>query len=672
MQFVCDSCKATLQIADDKVKGKRLVVRCKKCGNRITISDPALGAPAPAVVVAPAPARPAPAPAPAPAKAAAPEQARDSDTEDTRAMESAVLEEALRASKADDTAGGFAPVSPDAGRGPAARQAPPPVAAPPPPRDPPVWFAMVSGKQTGPMSRAELGLKTASGATTARTYVWKEGMAAWQRAKEVAELSSLFADAPAPKPEPKPAPARRPEAPKRPLEPLGAGLREFGTQDFGEIKLSEEEARRARQQAATQDFGGLDLSAEAARQGATTGVELDLDLGKPAPKPASAAARPAPAPARPAPAAVPQAGGPEQSAEGLPKVTLPAHEAEERTSVEALPLGERVHQEAVAQELFASGESSGVSAVDLAKWASSELAKKAPSSPGLQRAPPPTPNGKPTPAATAPAPAAKAAPAPAPTPAPPATAKPDPFAAVRDAPTLQVADSKDRTGEILKKSGVHQKRTPLIVALIGGGAAALALLVWAVTSGDKAPPPAAPQAEKQARGGSGDTSVGGLAKAPPPDAALAGKAPPVPAKPKDPKAPAGISPDQEAAMKALDNERGIGSRAPKAEAAPPPEKADGTLTAADIKQKLGENRGALQGCIDEALRKDPALKVGKIRIATTIAASGQVTAAKIDKKSVDESALGGCLKKATRRIVFPSFSGEAVEVDIPIVVTAGE
>ena len=127
-------------------------------------------------------------------------------------------------------------------------------------------------------------------------------------------------------------------------------------------------------------------------------------------------------------------------------------------------------------------------------------------------------------------------------------------------------------------------------------------------------------------------------------------------------------------MKGLDNERGIGSHGPKEEAAaaPAPERAESTLTAEDIKKKLGENRGALQGCIDEALRKDPDMKVGKIRIATTIAPSGQVTSTQIDKQAVDESPLGMCLKRATKRIVFPSFNGDAFEVDIPILVTAGE
>jgi hypothetical protein len=80
----------------------------------------------------------------------------------------------------------------------------------------------------------------------------------------------------------------------------------------------------------------------------------------------------------------------------------------------------------------------------------------------------------------------------------------------------------------------------------------------------------------------------------------------------------------------------------------------------------------LQSCIEEAVRKDPNLRVGKIKIATTIAPSGTVTAAKIDKPTVDQSPLGACLKRATKRIVFPAFSGDAFEVEIPILVTASE
>ena len=73
-----------------------------------------------------------------------------------------------------------------------------------------------------------------------------------------------------------------------------------------------------------------------------------------------------------------------------------------------------------------------------------------------------------------------------------------------------------------------------------------------------------------------------------------------------------------------------------------------------------------------AASREPNLKVGKVKIKTTIAPSGTVTGAVIDKQKVDESPLGGCLKKAMKRIIFPSFSGDTFEVDIPLQITAGE
>jgi hypothetical protein len=104
----------------------------------------------------------------------------------------------------------------------------------------------------------------------------------------------------------------------------------------------------------------------------------------------------------------------------------------------------------------------------------------------------------------------------------------------------------------------------------------------------------------------------------------------------------------------------------------PPEPAPMGLTADQVRRKLDENKASLQTCIDEALRRDPNLRVGKIHIATTIAPSGQVTSARIDKNTVEQSPLGACLRKATKKIAFPPFGGDAFDVDIPIVVTAGE
>src|ERR1700682_850478 len=96
MQFSCESCKAQLQIADEKVRGKRLIVRCRRCGAKIALADPALANSSPRLVVpssSPGPMRIVPQPAAGP-------QQKDTDTESTRAMDSDVLERALQASKA--------------------------------------------------------------------------------------------------------------------------------------------------------------------------------------------------------------------------------------------------------------------------------------------------------------------------------------------------------------------------------------------------------------------------------------------------------------------------------------------------------------------------------------------------------------------------------------------
>ena len=73
--------------------------------------------------------------------------------------------------------------------------------------------------------------------------------------------------------------------------------------------------------------------------------------------------------------------------------------------------------------------------------------------------------------------------------------------------------------------------------------------------------------------------------------------------------------------------------------------------------------------MDEAVQRDPSLRVGKILISTTIAPSGAVTSARIDQKAVDQSPLGASLKSAAQKIQFAPFTGEAVAVDIPLVVT---
>jgi predicted Zn finger-like uncharacterized protein len=438
MQFSCESCKALLQISDEKLRGKRLVVKCKRCGSRIQIADPALRTPS---RVEPIVATPR-----SVSTVAGVPTAADTDTESTRAIDTALLARALRQSKEEGS-----PAEAKAQGG-----------------DQPSWFALIANKQEGPLSRAELALKTAQGVIGPRTYLWRDGMADWVRAKDVPEAASFF-DEP-------PAPARQPT-------PVGLSPMASATPAH---------TRPAEQNAAGQGFG-----ASRATPSRSEPVLRDrFDRGD---------------------AATPEPERPEAN-----------------------------------------------SASDLAQWASSNLEHEAEDEPLV--------------------------------------AKP---------PREQRTDPRPR-GEAAAQPSPSGRTWPWVVAgvvivLIALGVAAAVMFIGR-DSGTAQPPPVVEQRP---------------AETPPPTPA--------------PQAP----------------------RAPTT-----------GLSAEAVKRKLDENKGVLQKCVDDAVKYSPNLKVGRIHISTTIAPTGQVTSAKIDKKAVDDSALGTCLKIATRRIVFPPFTGDPFMVDIPIVVNS--
>ena len=508
MQFICESCKANLQIADEKIRGKRLIVRCKRCGVQIRIVDPALlpsqsagkaagtasqsagRPPTGPIRTSQAGGRPSTGPI---ARASAPR--RETDTESTRSMDSEVLEKALRASKAEDAA-------PRAASAPRTEPPPPPPRETPLPREPAAWFAMIQGKQLGPITRAELALKASAGQVGPRTYLWKEGMESWIRAKDVPELVPLFAAPPTP-----------PSPPGDEARPDSQGRR---------IELPFEPA------------SGPDTppSTQRARDGADGGEE---SASPDAPTPPGGLRMPA---------------GDEAGSIGQPDP----------------PAAEK----GAAGNPVAGAGASPPGALDLARWGAAELSK---------------------PRAETPEPHPKAVPA--------------------RAPAVAFGGAQpERRGPL---------RTVLLVLTV---AALGTLLAFALLYGRKeAAPEPAPQ--------------GGPPAAPPPPEGGERKAEEKPAAPA-PQEPSG--------------------------AAPAP-------TQEQLLRKVDESKPALQGCVDEALQRDPSLRVGKILISTTIAPSGAVTSARIDQKAVDQSPLGACLKTATRKLQFPPFSGEALAVDIPIVVT---
>lgn len=183
MKFLCGNCKAKYQIADEKVSGRTLRMKCRRCGHDILIDGHSMPASSP-------PSAPAP--------------AAGSTRRTGQGMSSVVPGAARGGSSAQPL-----PPRPPAVAGlprPATPRSKPPsalgaefrrhVAAPPevPQRSAPydLWHAAIKDVPVGPMTREELARKIEAGAVTAESLCWREGMDDWRPLGELPELSQLL------------------------------------------------------------------------------------------------------------------------------------------------------------------------------------------------------------------------------------------------------------------------------------------------------------------------------------------------------------------------------------------------------------------------------------------------------------------------------------------------
>jgi hypothetical protein len=164
VNVTCNKCGKKYVISDDKVAGKTSVkIRCKQCQNLIAVTVTAGGAPASS---------------PSGAFASSASGAFSSSPSGTFRSSPSSASQAL---------GGAAPSPQPEWAG---DRSPPPA---PRENNPPVWHAMIAGKQQGPFELAELQRKVAAGEVTLRTYLWKPGMGDWKRASDVPEMNGFFA-----------------------------------------------------------------------------------------------------------------------------------------------------------------------------------------------------------------------------------------------------------------------------------------------------------------------------------------------------------------------------------------------------------------------------------------------------------------------------------------------
>ncbi len=210
MKFLCDQCKAKYQIADEKVVGKTVRMKCRKCGHNIevkaevtetsvasaAVSDLAPAATTTNEVAAPPAAAVAAPPPPAAVKAPLATSLASIRTPppgsvkvDAGALASAFQKSAAQPQKADAASLGNLQASSD-------------------------WYVAINGVPVGPIRVGEIKAKVGAGGISEDSLCWREGMEEWRPVRAVTELAAVIREARAME-----RPSLTPPAPATPIDP---------------------------------------------------------------------------------------------------------------------------------------------------------------------------------------------------------------------------------------------------------------------------------------------------------------------------------------------------------------------------------------------------------------------------------------------------------------------
>ena len=206
MKFLCDNCKAKYQIADEKVAGKTVRMKCRKCGHNIEVRSAVTQT---SVASSPpeAPAAPRPAAPKSPlATSLSSQQPRSPSTSPGGSALAGAFQRSVEQQPPPS-----APFASGAG-------------------EPAIsvsvtdeWYVAINGVPVGPVRISELRRKAAAGAVTDDSLCWQEGLEEWRPVRSVPELAAIVREAaqqnrvslvnpPAPEP-------HRPSAPSKPPVP---------------------------------------------------------------------------------------------------------------------------------------------------------------------------------------------------------------------------------------------------------------------------------------------------------------------------------------------------------------------------------------------------------------------------------------------------------------------
>ncbi|MEO8799680.1 MAG: GYF domain-containing protein, partial [Polyangiaceae bacterium] len=194
MRFLCEQCKAKYQISDEKVAGKTVRMKCRKCGHMIEVrsevteSSVANSVPGAAVQAGASAGGGGGVPRPAALKPAPPRSKLATNLTSSPAAKPSLAPGAL-AGAFNRTVEG-APASsmrPSSADDSAALDVLSTSTAP--------WYVAINGVPVGPVRLSELRRKAASGLVNESSLVWQDGNEEWRPVKTFPELATLVREA---------------------------------------------------------------------------------------------------------------------------------------------------------------------------------------------------------------------------------------------------------------------------------------------------------------------------------------------------------------------------------------------------------------------------------------------------------------------------------------------
>ncbi|MCB9653868.1 MAG: zinc-ribbon domain-containing protein [Deltaproteobacteria bacterium] len=222
MKFLCGGCRTKYQISDEKLHGKVLTIRCKKCGAKILVRESLRRDAGPGTAIAPIAEE-------AESDVARGEgQLRSVQLGGAGPFASAFEMSMAAAQGTDDMPTSIAPVP--ANLDTAGIE----------------WYVAIDGHQHGPFAFGEVVRRIKAREVLSRHYAWHEGMENWQRIRDLADLSVHLPEAG----------ARRGPPPPPPTSVLG------GDAAANVVDFASRRAERVRRDGARSEADGTGLGPE--------------------------------------------------------------------------------------------------------------------------------------------------------------------------------------------------------------------------------------------------------------------------------------------------------------------------------------------------------------------------------------------------------------------------